>query len=131
MPNNEKSDGSGTHRICIVTPQKNVYSETFIRAHIENLPGQIYLLYGNGGAFPVYRDDETPLVSPPNFLRRAGRMILRELFQFDFSEQSLRKKGKLLLPTKPNFCKESRSCRTRRTKRRSCWLQSFGLKKIL
>ena len=33
-------------RICIVSPNKDVYSETFIRAHIEQLPMKVTALFG-------------------------------------------------------------------------------------
>lgn len=32
--------------ICVITPNKDVYSETFIRAHIEQLPIRVHALYG-------------------------------------------------------------------------------------
>jgi colanic acid/amylovoran biosynthesis glycosyltransferase len=38
--------------ICIVNPNRNAYSETFIRNHIKHLPGNILFLYG--GWFPAY-----------------------------------------------------------------------------
>jgi glycosyltransferase involved in cell wall biosynthesis len=38
--------------ICIVNPNRNAYSETFIRNHIKHLPGNILFLYG--GWFPAF-----------------------------------------------------------------------------
>ena len=40
--------------LCIIKPNKNAFSETFIQEHIERLPGNKKVLYG--GAFPVYDD---------------------------------------------------------------------------
>ena len=31
--------------ICIAYPSNNIYSETFIRAHIEHLPARVFELY--------------------------------------------------------------------------------------
>ena len=43
--------------ICIVHPNRNAFSETFIRDHIKNLPGSIFDLYG--GWFPAFdRNDD-------------------------------------------------------------------------
>lgn len=38
--------------LCIIKPNKETFSETFIQAHIDRLPGNKKVLYG--GAFPVY-----------------------------------------------------------------------------
>ena len=38
--------------LCIIKPNKGTFSETFIQAHIDRLPGNKKVLYG--GAFPVY-----------------------------------------------------------------------------
>lgn len=38
--------------LCIIKPNKDTFSETFIQAHIDRLPGNKKVLYG--GAFPVY-----------------------------------------------------------------------------
>ena len=38
--------------ICIIKPNKDAFSETFIQQHIDKLPGNKKVLYG--GAFPVY-----------------------------------------------------------------------------
>jgi glycosyltransferase involved in cell wall biosynthesis len=38
--------------ICIIKPNKDAFSETFIQQHIDRLPGNKKVLYG--GAFPVY-----------------------------------------------------------------------------
>lgn len=38
--------------LCIIKPNKDAFSETFIQQHIDRLPGNKKVLYG--GAFPVY-----------------------------------------------------------------------------
>jgi glycosyltransferase involved in cell wall biosynthesis len=38
--------------LCIIKPNKDAFSETFIQEHIDRLPGNKKVLYG--GAFPVY-----------------------------------------------------------------------------
>jgi colanic acid/amylovoran biosynthesis glycosyltransferase len=55
--------------VCVVTPSRNAYSETFIRAHIERLPAKTKLLYGDW--FPTYVEDGTRL------LKLHQRAILR------------------------------------------------------
>ena len=46
--------------LCIIKPNDNSFSETFIRDHIEQLPGNKKVLYG--GAFPVYDDQGKYLI---------------------------------------------------------------------
>lgn len=41
--------------LCIIKPNKNAFSETFIQEHIDRLPGNKKVLYG--GAFPVYDNE--------------------------------------------------------------------------
>lgn len=41
-----------TYRLCIVKPNQNAFSETFIREHETRLSGEKQVIYG--GAFPVY-----------------------------------------------------------------------------
>ena len=38
--------------LCIIKPNKDAFSETFIQEHINRLPGNKKVLYG--GSFPVY-----------------------------------------------------------------------------
>jgi colanic acid/amylovoran biosynthesis glycosyltransferase len=59
--------------ICVVSPEKAVYSETFIRAHVERLPGRVHHLYG--GHHPHYHGDGRWLhliLSPVSALTRAA-----------------------------------------------------------
>ena len=46
--------------LCIIKPNKEVFSETFIQAHIDRLPGNKNVLYG--GSFPVYDDEGKYLI---------------------------------------------------------------------
>lgn len=60
--------------VCVIHPNKFGASETFIRAHVERLPARPLVLYG--GYFPVYRNDDKPLL-PSGLLQRFGRGVLR------------------------------------------------------
>lgn len=67
-------------RLAIATSNLNAYSETFIRAHIERLPGKITVLYS--GTPPKLIDDGNPIV--PDFtlgrhIRWSLEMRLRKL----------------------------------------------------
>jgi colanic acid/amylovoran biosynthesis glycosyltransferase len=46
--------------LCIIKPNKDAFSETFIQAHIDRLPGNKKVLYG--GSFPVYDDEGNYLI---------------------------------------------------------------------
>ncbi len=76
--------------ICIIVPENNVYSETFIRAHIDRLPGKVTFLYG--GLFPTRQADGRLLVPEPSFLERTKRSLLYRLFKINFSEDLLKHK---------------------------------------
>jgi colanic acid/amylovoran biosynthesis glycosyltransferase len=41
--------------LCVIKPNKSVFSETFIQEHINRLPGNKKVLYG--GAFPLYDNE--------------------------------------------------------------------------
>ncbi|MCD8740868.1 glycosyltransferase [Mucilaginibacter roseus] len=45
----------GEFNLCIIKPNNNAFSETFIEEHIKRLPGNKKVLWG--GAFPVYDDE--------------------------------------------------------------------------
>ena len=51
------------YNLCIIKPNKNSYSETFVQAHIDRLAGHKKVLYG--GAFPVYDDEGKFLIRSP------------------------------------------------------------------
>ncbi|MFC1495128.1 glycosyltransferase [Thermodesulfobacteriota bacterium] len=65
--------------VCIISPNKDVYSETFIRAHIERLPAKVRVLYG--GYFPRFQDNGRELlpisVLPLQIIRGIWRRLLR------------------------------------------------------
>lgn len=63
--------------LCIVSPGKDAYSETFIRAHFERLPAEVHVLYG--GRFPTRGDDGEPLVPRHNLLQRMSFRLQRQL----------------------------------------------------
>lgn len=64
--------------ICIVHPNKQAYSETFIHAHIERLPAKVKVLYG--GLFPAFTEHDQPLLSR-SLLHRGARFALRKAFR--------------------------------------------------
>lgn len=51
---------SGEYNLCIIKPNKNAFSETFITEHINRLKGNKKVLYG--GSFPVYDDQDNYLI---------------------------------------------------------------------
>ena len=57
---------SSRNRICVIQPNKAAYSETFIRNHIEHLPGEIYKLYGDW--FPTRLWDDSRFLPIPLLL---------------------------------------------------------------
>jgi glycosyltransferase involved in cell wall biosynthesis/protein-L-isoaspartate O-methyltransferase len=58
--------------VCIITPNENIYSETFIRAHIEQLPAKVKVI--SGGWYSSFKDDGRPLLPFP--LSPAVRVML-------------------------------------------------------
>jgi glycosyltransferase involved in cell wall biosynthesis len=82
--------------MCIISPHKNSYSETFIRSHIERLPAKILLL--RNGYFPSRLDDGRPLLAAGlrhRALRFASYKLLglsRRDFQIRALKQFLRAK---------------------------------------
>ncbi len=66
--------------ICIISPRKSAYSETFIQAHLRRLPAEVKLLHGTlmrGGSFPAMTEDDRPLLS---LAGRGLTLIWREAF---------------------------------------------------
>ena len=61
-------------RLCIGSPNRNAYSETFIAAHIERLPGVALVL--TDGHLPR-RDAEGALLLPPSLARRVASRLMR------------------------------------------------------
>jgi colanic acid/amylovoran biosynthesis glycosyltransferase len=77
--------------ICVVVPEQGGYSETFIRAHIERLPGRVTYLYG--GLFPTRMANGELLLPSPGFPERVRRSLLSRLLKIDFSEDKLKRKA--------------------------------------
>jgi len=71
--------------ICIISNKNPVYSETFIRAHIERLPAEVIFLHGK--TFPQYDERDRAIVRN-NIKTRLTRKIATKLLQFppDFLE---------------------------------------------
>lgn len=76
---------------CIVTRSRDAYSETFIRAHIERLPGRVRVLYGK--PLPLYTSDDEPLLASPTLHRlyRAAARRLPGIAEDHFVTRALRK----------------------------------------
>lgn len=76
--------------ICIITPEKNVYSETFIRTHIEHIPATVHHLYGN--SFPTHYGNGQRLPLSHGFIGTIVRK-LKQRFQGDFAWEELKKES--------------------------------------
>ncbi len=79
----------GENATCIIAPNADQYSETFIRSHAERLPTTIRFL--NGDAYSFIRDDGKPLLPILPLRRRAIRYVLRRGLGLDenhFSERA-------------------------------------------
>jgi glycosyltransferase involved in cell wall biosynthesis len=57
--------------VCIIQPNREAYSETFIRGHIQHLPAKVHVLWGAGALFCQHEHDR-PLV--PRSLSLAARV---------------------------------------------------------
>jgi len=62
--------------LCIIKPNKDAFSETFIQEHIDRLPGNKKVLYG--GAFPVYDHEGNYLIKSK--LGLLSYLIQKKLF---------------------------------------------------
>ena len=65
---------AGKKVLCVISPQENAYSQTFVRAHKEYLPATIKSLYAKD--YENFSDDNGPLVGPEP-AGRLGRALLR------------------------------------------------------
>jgi len=73
----------GKRIISVVVPEKNVYSETFIRAHIDYLPAKVKVLYG----YPFPRETgEGELLYTPSGLPYRIQKVLGE-YIWGYSER--------------------------------------------
>jgi glycosyltransferase involved in cell wall biosynthesis len=77
------------HVVCVISPQQNAYSQTFVRAHKEYLPAQVKSLYASD--YETVSDDFGPLVRPA-LGPRLRRAVLRRSLNLDanyFQQQEL------------------------------------------
>jgi len=90
----EARSGAGGHPeprpvVCIISPRKGEYSETFVQAHITRLPAAIRVLHGE--YFPRFRDNGRRLMS---LFERGVTLILKnglQLRQTRFERAALRR----------------------------------------
>lgn len=77
--------------VCVICPQENAYSQTFVRAHKENLPATVKSLYAQD--YEQFSDDSGPLVRPelPARLRRALLSRSLNLDSQYFQQHALRR----------------------------------------
>ena len=84
-----QQQNSATRVVCVISPQEDAYSQTFIRAHKEYLPAEIKSLYASD--YENVRDEHGPLVRPALALR-LRRALLRRSLNLDaryFQQQAL------------------------------------------
>lgn len=62
--------------LCIIKPNKDSFSETFIQAHIDRIPANKKVLYG--GVFPVYDDQDQYLIK--GIFNLLSYLIQKKLF---------------------------------------------------
>jgi glycosyltransferase involved in cell wall biosynthesis len=75
--------------VCVISPQENAYSQTFVRAHKQYLPAEIKSLYASD--YENISDEHGPLVKPA-LAPRLRRALLRRSFNLDanyFQQQAL------------------------------------------
>ena len=82
-----KSEHASSEKVvCVITPQENAYSQTFVRAHKEYLPAKIVSLYATD--YENFSDDNGPLVGTA-LAGRLSRSLQRRLLKVepDFFQQ--------------------------------------------
>jgi colanic acid/amylovoran biosynthesis glycosyltransferase len=78
-------------RVCVVSPDSEAYSQTFVRAHKERLPAKVLSLFVPD--YDNFSSDNGPLVKP-ELAARLSRAILRRSLKLDagyFQQRALRK----------------------------------------
>lgn len=63
--------------LCVIKPNKDAFSETFIQEHIDRLPGKKKVIYG--GAFPVYDHRGRLLIK--SIVGLIGYLLQKRLFK--------------------------------------------------
>ncbi|MDY6986996.1 MAG: glycosyltransferase [Thermodesulfobacteriota bacterium] len=76
-------------RICVIGQNRAAYSETFIQAHIGQLPANVRYVWGN--PFPMYTAEEAPLLRSVWLLERFKRAFRRIVI--GASEAHIRREG--------------------------------------
>lgn len=69
--------------LCIISPRRDVYSQTFVRAHRERLPANIKSLYIPD--YESFSSDDGPLLKPI-LAARLKRAIVRKMTKLDRSD---------------------------------------------
>lgn len=72
--------------ISVITPARDAYTETFIRAHIERLPAEVHVLYG--ASLPTHADEGEPLIPKYGLLRRLRFRLHQQLRGLSWDERS-------------------------------------------
>lgn len=88
---NDSEAGTPQRQVCIVSPDSQAYSQTFVRAHKEYLPAKVHSLYVPD--FENFSSDNGPLVKP-ELAGRLSRAILRRSLNLDprhFQQRALRR----------------------------------------
>ena len=67
--------------VCIISPNKDYYSETFIPAHIYQLPAVVRSLYG--GFFPKYIDNGEKLLPDEKIYKTRIKNKIKKLFHLN------------------------------------------------
>lgn len=70
--------------VCVVSPSRDAYSETFIRAHVELLPAKVTAMYGT---FPDYGQSEVSITPSPTLWRHAKQAVERRILGITADEQ--------------------------------------------
>lgn len=75
--------------ICVCASENNAYPETFIRAHVTRLKGNVSFVFG--GFFPTRKGPGGEfLMKIPGAGERIRRFALKRLFKHDFSQDKLK-----------------------------------------
>lgn len=72
--------------VCVATPRLEAYSETFIQAHIEQLPTTVHVLYG--GHLPTHGDEGESLIPKYNLLKRLRFRLRQQLRGLSWDERA-------------------------------------------
>ncbi|HKY30578.1 MAG TPA: glycosyltransferase [Pyrinomonadaceae bacterium] len=80
--------------LCVLSPQRDAYSQTFVRAHKDYLPATIRALYTTD--YETFSTEDGPLVNS-GFTRRAARAVARRLVKVEHSHFEQRAVREFLL----------------------------------